>query len=109
MLRKLLIATVLTASMATPTASHADEVGVAYGLWHSSDEARKFEEPRPKWGLWKQSDLQPAGNFREPASVPSKPRISSESANAPKRSSTQTDTSRVVLRSPYLSTLGLGI
>ena len=109
MLRKLLIATVLMASMSIPTASHADEVGVAYGLWHSSDEARKFEEPKRKWGLWKQSDLQSAGNFSEPASVPTKPRISSELANSPKRSSTPTDTSRVVLRSPFLSTLGPGI
>ena len=109
MLGKLLIATVLMASMAIPTASHAYKVGVAYGLWHSSDEARKIEDPNRKRGLWKQSDPQPAGNSSEPASVPTKSRISSESANAPKRSSTPTDTSRVVRRSPYLSTLGLAI
>ena len=101
-LRKLLIATVLVASMATPTASHAFP-----DLWDAKGEVvPKSEAPERKRGLWKSSNRPPAKNPSEPASVPTKPRVSSESANAPKRSSPPTDSFRIALRSPCLSILG---
>ena len=102
MLRKLLTATVLVASMATPTASHA-----LADLWDSKGEVvPESEAPERKRGLWKRSYRLPAENPSEPDSALTKPRISSESVSAPQRLSTLVGTRRIVLQSPCLSILG---
>ena len=103
MLRKILIATVLAASMATPTAAHAL-------IWESNGEAvPEAEAPKWKRGLWKTSGQPPVTNLSEPASVPDEPRAPSEKASTPELRSTPAGAPRINLQFPYLSTLALGI
>lgn len=134
MLRKLGVATALVAGTMTAITSQSVEVR-AFGLWeNSSGEVPKYEgperqrglwgtphpaddseivsevqEPKRQRGLWERSYRLPAENGSKAASALAEPRMSPQTAGVPEYSSTLAGTHYIVPRSPYLSTLGVGI